>query len=108
MKDNVDNYNRQLRQLHYVKKLDCSLPKLKTISVNCNVNSCQFEVKFCFWLIRMQHCCISDPKQNLVNSGGRDWADWANWSNWSNWADWSNWANWSGEREKSENCVVLD
>ena len=23
--------------------------------------------------------CISDPKQNLVNSGGRDWANWANW-----------------------------
>ena len=57
-KDNVDNYNRQLRQLHYVKKMDCSLPKLKTISVNCNVNSCQFEVNFCFWVIRMQHVAL--------------------------------------------------
>ena len=23
--------------------------------------------------------CIGDPKQNLVNSGGRDWANWSNW-----------------------------
>ena len=38
--------------------MDCSLPKLKTISVNCNVNSCQFEVKFCFWVIRMQHAAL--------------------------------------------------
>ena len=31
---------------------------IKTISVNCNVNSCQFEVKFCFWVIRMQHVAL--------------------------------------------------
>lgn len=61
---------------------------IKTISVNCNVNSCQFEVKFCFWVIRMQRRCIGDPKQNLVNSGGRDWANWANWSDWANWSNW--------------------
>ena len=32
--------------------------------VNYRVNYCQFEVNFCFWLIRMQRRCISDPKQN--------------------------------------------
>ena len=44
--------------------MDCSLPKLKTISVNCNVNSCQFEVKFCFLAHKNAACCIGDPKQN--------------------------------------------
>ena len=38
--------------------MDCSLPKLKTISVNYRVNYCQFEVNFCFWLIRMQHAAL--------------------------------------------------
>ena len=46
--------------------MDCSLPKLKTISVNCNVNYCQFEVKFCFWLIRMQHAAL--VTQNKMDS----------------------------------------
>ena len=85
MKDNVDNYNRQLRQLHYVKKMDCSLPKLKTISVNCNVNSCQFmsiRGGVLFLAHKNATCCISDPKQKLVDSGGRDWANWSNWDNW--------------------------
>ena len=38
----------------------------KTMIVNCNVNSCQFEVNFCFWLIRMQHVAL--VTQNKMDS----------------------------------------
>ena len=64
----------------------CAYKNKKNQGIYFKDNYCQLQCQFMsirgevlFLAHKNAARCIGEPKQKLVNSGGRDWANWSDW-----------------------------